>query len=193
MNTHSTVRRMAILALLIALIFLFWYGVGTINLGFIAITLSCLPVIIGTMALGLKSGLVLALCFASISFFAGMTQPQGLIAPIFSAHLAWGAVLCYIPRLLVPLVTRFAYNRVKKHASRAMLMIPAAAGSLTNTVFFLGFLMGLYALLGIENAELLGLIGTTVLVGGLPEAVVAALVCPPVIGALRKARMISET
>ena len=190
MNRKSSVYRMAVLALLAALIFLFWYGVGTINLGFIAITLSCLPVIIGAMALGLGQGLILALCFATISFITGLTRPSGLIAPIFGAHVLWGAVLCYIPRLLVPLTVRFVYRAVKNKKQKAWLAVPAAAGSLTNTVFFLGFILLMYALIGIENPELLGLIGTTVLVGGLPEAAVAALVCPPVILALRKARLI---
>ena len=114
MNRKSSVYRMAVLALLAALIFLFWYGVGTINLGFIAITLSCLPVIIGAMALGLGQGLILALCFATISFITGLTRPAGLIAPIFGAHVLWGAALCYIPRLLVPLTVRSVYWAVKK-------------------------------------------------------------------------------
>ncbi|MBQ9264075.1 MAG: ECF transporter S component [Clostridia bacterium] len=189
MKRKYLVYCISVLALLLALIFLFWYGVGTINLGFIAITLSCLPVIIGTMALGLSNGLILALCFASISFFTGLSHPQGLIAPIFSAHVLWGAALCYLPRIMVPVVTHFLYQMVKEK-KKALLAVPAAAGSLTNTVLFLGFIIILYGLLGIENAQLLGLIGTTVLVGGLPEAAVAALVCPPVILALRKSHLI---
>ena len=190
MKKKSLVYRISVLALLVALIFLFWYGVGTINLGFIAITLSCLPVIIGTLALGLRPGLILAVCFASISFVTGLSRPQGLIAPIFSAHVLWGAVLCYVPRLLVPVTTHLVYQAVKGRNKSALIAVPAAVGSLTNTVFFLGFIVLLYGMLGIQNAELMGLIGTTVLVGGLPEAAVAALVCPPVIAALKKSHLI---
>ncbi len=189
MNKKSAVYRMSVLALLVALIALFWYGIGTINLGFIAITLSCLPVIIGTMALGLKEGLILGFCFATLSFIAGLTQPQGLIAPIFGAHVLWGALLCYVPRLLVPVVTHAVHGAVKNRGT-ALLAVPAAAGSLTNTVLFLGAIVLMYAMLGIQNAELLSLIGTTVLVGGLPEAAVAALVTPPILLALKKARLI---
>lgn len=192
MNGKSKVYRLSILALLTALIFVFWYGIGTINLGFIAITLSCLPVVIGTMALGLHQGLILSLVFATISFITGVSRPSGLIAPIFGAHVLWGALLCYIPRVAVPLVTDGVFRAVGRKKSKLFLAVPAAAGSLTNTVLFLGFIVILYGLIGIQNPELLGLIGTTVLVGGLPEAAVAAIICPPVILALRKAHLIDR-
>ena len=192
MRKNDKVYRMALLALLAALIALFWYGIGTINLGFIAITLSCLPVIIGTLALGFRSGLILALCFATITFIEGAARPAGVVAPIFGAHILWGAALCYIPRILVPVTVHLLHKAVGKKKNKALLAVPAAAGSLTNTVFFLGFILLMYALIGIESPELLGLLGTAVLVGGLPEAAVAAIVCPPVIFALRKARLIEE-
>ncbi len=191
MKKNALVYRLTILALLIGMILLFWYGVGTINLGFIAITLSCLPVIIGTMVLGLKSGLILGFAFGLISFITGLERPSGLIAPIFSANIIWGAVLCFIPRILVPVVTKVLFDIIKNKDKKVWIALPAAAGSLTNTVLFLGFILLLYGVLGIEDPKLLSLIGTTVLVGGIPEAAVAALVCPSVLFALKKARLIS--
>ena len=201
MKRKSEVFQTTILGLMLALIFLFWYGIGTIDLGFISITLSCLPVIIGTMALGLDDGFVLGVCFGGVSFFSAMTTPKGLIAPIFAANPLWVAVLCFIPRLLVPVVTHLVMTAVQKKKERKALVLPAVTGSLTNTVFFLGFIVIMYGLLSVDSAAvmtsigkadstLMGLVGMTVLVGGIPEAVVAGLVCPPVIYALKKARLI---
>ncbi|MBR4360760.1 MAG: ECF transporter S component [Clostridia bacterium] len=190
-----------ILGLMLALIFLFWYGIGTIDLGFISITLSCLPVIIGTMALGLDDGFVLGICFGGVSFFTAMMTPKGLIAPIFAVSPLWVAVLCFVPRILVPIVTNAVMTMVQKRREKKALVLPAVAGSLTNTVFFLGFIVIMYGLLSVDSAAalanigradstLMGLVGMTVLVGGIPEAIVAGLVCPPVIYALKKAHFI---
>ena len=191
MKKNSFVYRLSIIALLVALMALLWYGIGSINLGFIKITLSCLPVIIGTMALGLGNGLILAACFGTMSFLSAVTNPQGLVLPIFTAHVLYGAALCYIPRLIVPVVTHAVYRLVKDR-KKAFLALPAALGSLTNTVLFLGAIILLYGLIGIRDETLLATIGTVVLVGGLPEAAVAAIVCPPVLYALHKARLIPE-
>lgn len=191
----------SILGLMLALIFLFWYGIGTIDLGFISITLSCLPVIIGTMALGLDDGFVLGVCFGGVSFFSAMMAPKGLVAPIFAVSPLWVAVLCFVPRLLVPIMTSFVMSLVQKKKGSRALILPAVAGSLTNTVFFLGFIVIMYGLLSVDSAAvmasigkpdstLMGLVGLTVLVGGIPEAIVAGLVCPPVIYALKKAHFI---
>ena len=207
-NVNSLTYRIAVLALLIALIALFWFVVGSIPLGFIKITISCLPVIIGTIILGLKEGLILGAFFGFLSFLSGPSG--GLTAPIFAAHILWGAVLCFVPRLLVPVVTYFAYRSSRKYEKKMKWPLAAsgALGSLTNTVLFLGFIIVMYALIGIDgdavaksldlknglegNRTLLTMIGTTVLVGGLPEAVISAIVTPAVVVALRKAHLTVE-
>jgi uncharacterized membrane protein len=207
-NVNKLTYRIAVLALLMALIAVFWYGIGTIPLGFIKITISCLPVIIGTIVLGVEDGLILGAFFGFLSFLSG--PAGGLTAPIFSAHVLWGVVLCFVPRLLVPLVTHAVYRMTRKFEKKHKwtLSLTGAAGSLTNTVFFLGFILLLYALLGINGDQvareidlknglegsrtLMAMIGTTVLVGGIPEAVLAAIATPTVIVALRKAHLTIE-
>lgn len=200
--------RIAVLALLIALIALFWYAIGSIPLGFIKITISCLPVIIGTIVLGLKEGLILGAFFGFLSFLSA--PAGGLTAPIFSANIVWGAILCFVPRFLVPIVTHCVYRTTQKFEKKLKwpLALTGALGSLTNTVFFLGFIIILYALLGINgndvakqidlknglagNRTLLSMIGTTVLVGGIPESVIAAMAVPAVVVSLRKAHLTIE-
>lgn len=182
---------LALLGILIALILVFWFGIGTIDLQFIKITLSCIPVIVGTLALGLNGGLILAFCFGSVSFFTAWITPKGLAMMIFQANAIWGAVLSYIPRLIIPFVICLVRRLTRGMNDKVSLGLSSCAGSLTNTVLYLGTMVLLYWLLGIQNPELLGLIGTTVLVGGLPEAVVASIVSPAIILALKKAHLIA--
>jgi len=182
-------RTLILLALMAALIVVFWYGVGTINLGFVNITLSCLPVVLGTLMLGLKCGLALGAVFGTVSFIASLTAPTALVAPLASAGIWNVIILCYAPRLLVP-VMAYLVSKLTKRLKKASIPVSAAAGSLTNTVFYLGIMLVLYLICGIENEKLLALIGTTVLVGGLPEAVVNAIICPAVMYALRRAKYI---
>lgn len=183
---------LALLGILVALILVFWYGIGTIDLQFIKITLSCIPVIVGTLALGMKGGLILAFCFGSVSFFTSLITPKGLSLVIFQASAVWGAVLSYIPRLLIPLMICLARKLTRNMNNKVSLAISACVGSLTNTIFYLGMMVFLYWALGFENPELLSLVGTTVLVGGLPEAAVATIVSPAILLALKKAHLINE-
>ena len=61
--THSTYR-LTLTALFVALILLFGLTpVGLIPLGFINVTILCVPVVAGTLILGLKTGLLLGACF----------------------------------------------------------------------------------------------------------------------------------
>ena len=100
--------------------------------------------------------------------------------------------MCFVPRLLVPLVACVVKKLLKKVNCKGSLFAAAAAGSLTNTVLYLGLMILFYRLIGIENSALLTTVGTIVLTAGLPEAAAAALISTPIILALRKARLIHE-
>ena len=60
------------------------------------------------------------------------------------------------------------------------------AGTLTNTVFYLGLMLLFYILTSLDAAAVLGLIAGTGALGGGAEAVVAVLVTTPVVLALEK-------
>ena len=60
------------------------------------------------------------------------------------------------------------------------------AGSLTNTIFYLGLMLLFYVIMGINSEKVLTLIGGTGLIAGSLEAVANALITTPVVLALRK-------
>lgn len=192
-NGRTKLVGMVTTALLMALIILFGLTpLGFINVGVVYVTFLCIPVLIGTLALGRSTGLILALGMGSVSLYTGLRAPSALVAPILQNSLLWVVLLCYVPRLLVPLAADAVLRLTLRKGEKVALPLAAGVGSLANTVFYLGFLLLFYRLLGIENPTLLATIGTITLTAGLPEAGAAALICAPVLMALGKAGLIRK-
>lgn len=190
-NTSQSVRSMVMVALFVALILLLGMTpLGLIPLGFIHVTILCIPVIVGTIVLGLKLGLVLGACFgatSALSAFGISMVPQSALAGLLVAQSPLLAlVMCFVPRLLVPVVTHLVYRLAARGnaQSKAALPFAAVAGSLTNTVFYLGLMLLFFWMTGLEYASVLTVIGGTGLIAGGSEAAVAAILATPITIAL---------
>lgn len=191
MNTKT--RKLTATALMIALtLILGLTPLGFLTLPFISIeiTLMCIPVIIGTVILGWKQGLLLGLVFALTSLYKGLTMPTPLLAPLLKYPLVFYPSI-FIPRLLIPLVTWGVYKATSRLPKAVGTGITAAAGSLTNTVLFLGMVFTLGAQPLSESFKMsvgavFSALALVVATNGLPEMAVAVIVCIPVIIALKK-------
>lgn len=193
MNNRKKLFRMTAAALFVALVFLFGMTpLGLIPLGFINITVLCVPVIIGTVTLGKRSGLLLGFCFGTASALSMMgmslTPPSALASALFAVSPFCALIMCFAPRLLVPLSTHAVYTFLLKRKKNAVLALSvgAAAGSLTNTIVYLGLMLLFYALSGLNAASVLALIAGAGLIAGGCEAAAAALITVPVVKALSK-------
>lgn len=190
---HKHIRTMTLTAVFIALVLLLGLTpFGLIHLGFVNITILCVPVVIGTLFLGLRVGLVLGACFGTVSALSAFGiygTPSALAAALVAASPMLAAVLCFVPRLLVPLLAYAVHTLLEKKQNKPLrsYAIAAAAGSLTNTVFYLGLMLLFYILCGINSDKVLALIGGTGLIAGSCEAAAAAILCPPILSALHKA------
>ena len=179
-------------ALFVALVLLLGLTpLGMIPLGFIDISLLAVPVVIGTLLMGWKTGMALGFCFATVSALRAlgiMGAPSGLVAPVAAASPLLAIVMCYAPRLLVPVFSHLVYKIAARGGEKNIKAVPVAAavGSLTNTVFFLGLMLLFYVLLGLDSAAVLGVIGGTGLIAGSLEAVANAVVSTAVLTALWK-------
>lgn len=186
-KTHQLVLTALMIALMIVLQMT---GIGLIRLGVINITFYCTVIAIGAMMLGLKSGLILGFAFGTISLISAVQAPSGLVAPLTSTPSGWPlvAVMCYVPRLLVPVMAYGVYAILNKGGVNPHISVSAgaAAGSLTNTILYLGLLLLNYSITVADYPGLLATVGTIALTGGIPEAIVAALVASPVVIALKK-------
>lgn len=189
---HNKIRNMTLTAVFIALVLLLGLTpIGLIPLGFVNVTILCVPVIVGTLLLGLKTGLLLGACFggvSALSAFGIYGTPSALAGALVAANPLLALVMCFAPRLLVPLTAHLVFRAASRGKERSAKAVPlaAAAGSLTNTVFYLGLMLLFYILCGIESDKVLALIGGTGLIAGSAEAVVAAVISTPVLAALWK-------
>lgn len=183
---RKQLTHMVLLALFSALIVLLGSTpLGLIPLGFINVTILCVPVIIGSLLLGWRSGLILGLAFGLMSVFSAFTKPSALVATLMGASPVLMIIMSIVPRLLVPLVACGLYRLLEKR-TKAAAAVAAACGSLTNTVFYLGLMLLFYVLCGIDTAEVLVFIGGTALIAGSLEALANGVICSAAMAALTK-------
>lgn len=185
----TNLNNLVLIALFVAIIVLLGSTpLGLIPLGFIYVTILCVPVIIGTLFMGWKSGLVLGLAFGITSLVTALLKPSTLVAPLLGASPLAVAAMCILPRLCVPLAAWGTYSLLRKKNEHVATVVASVAGSLTNTILYLGMLLLLYILFGIDAAPVLALIGGTALIAGGCEAAAAAIISTPILAALRRVR-----
>lgn len=181
-------HRFTWIALLSALIILLGMTpIGLIPLGFINVTILCLPVIIGTLLLDLKAGLVLGFVFGSVSTFRLLTAPSTLAGTLLSASPLLAILMCYLPRLVLPIVAHVVHGILQQGKARKLAVpIASAAASLSNTVLYLGMMYVFYLMAGLDSTVVATLILTTGLIAGPAEAVVAAVLVPPILFSIQR-------
>lgn len=164
--------------------------IGYIPLPFASLTLMCLPVIIGTYVLGLRPGMGLAGVFIATSLLQLLIRPSALSLIFLDANPFLCVVSLIIPRLLIPPV---AWWTMRAFGSRQRLgqIVGSAAGSLTNTFVYLGlvqiwFVSAIAASYGVSDGGAAGIIWGIVLTNGLPEAALAAVICPLICNAVSR-------
>lgn len=184
---RNKLRDFVLLALFVGLIVLLGFTpLGLIPLGFINVTILCVPVIVGALYMGWKNGLLLGLAFGLTSFISALMKPSALVSTLMGASPVLVALMSILPRLLVPMVAYGVYTRLRSKRENLAVGVAAVCGSLTNTIFYLGLMLLFYVLCGIDTASVLSLIGGTALIAGTCEAIAAAVLCTPILMALRR-------
>lgn len=198
-SNREKTKRMAELAVLAALEFIIAFTpLGTIQVGPIAATLGHIPVIIAAVVLGTAEGAYMGFLFGLLSFvYWTFLQPANPTALMFTPFCrlgdisgsGWSLLICFVPRILIGVVAGETSRLVKRLGGRDGLAyaLAGALGSAVTTVLVLGLT---YLLIGHRYVEavfaggtmpenamawLLAVIGSTVLVNGLPELVLGAL------------------
>ena len=186
---RKQLNNLVLLALFVGLIFLLGQTpLGMIPLGWCNVTLLVIPVAIGTIYMGLKSGLVLGLAFGATSMVSALIKPSVLVGTLMGASPLAVVVMTFLPRLCIPLVIWGVYKLLAKKQKHIAVAVAAACGSLTNTVLYLGLMLIFYMMAGIDNTAVLTAIGATAGGAGPCEAIAAALICPPILTALWRVR-----
>ena len=199
MNIAKSTKNMVANALLCGITVLLGFTpLGMIPLPIVNATTTHLPVLIATLYLGHKNGLVVATCFGLVSFIRALQQPIGLA--IFFVN----PLIAILPGLSIPLIAFAVYKLSKKLTKTTPAFVLASFfGSLANTVFTLG---SIYIFYGTKLTEIINnsiaagsgnpayynnaslyLLSGVAIPYGLTEALVAALIVPTICITLRKA------
>jgi len=205
MNSSHKVRQLTRLAILTAIIFLLAFTpLGYLSIGPIAATTVQMPVIVGAVLLGPASGGILGFFFGLSAIIKVLTMPGA--DPFATMALQYSPfayiLICIIPRVLMGWLSGLLAVALKKfvirHAEKKRKLlgntvlgytVTGFVGSMMNTVFYLGMLWGLAAEViatayGTDLSAVGGIVMTTAVTAGIPEAIISALVVSAVCKAM---------
>lgn len=185
----------------VMLLMYFFPFLGFIPLGPINATTMHIPVIIGSLLLGPKSGALLGGFFGILSMLRSTTQIT-ITSFIFSPFISgsWrSVVIALVPRILIGVIPYFVYQFFKKFAKSSPskrsfgLLAAGFLGSLTNTILVMNFIFFLFKdqyaqALGQTSDALYGIILGVIFTSGVPEAIVAAIATAAITSVLLKVK-----
>ena len=202
MNLREKSRKMALLGMFAAIIFILTFTpIGFIQLPFINATIIHIPVIIGSILLGVKFGAALGFLFGLASLIRNTMTP-GIISFVFSPFIPiptadsgsiLALIVCFVPRILVGVFPYLVYSGLKKLLKDnkfeiLCLTVAGVVGSLTNTLLvmhliFLLFRDSFAIARDISIDAVYGVILSIIAVNGVSEAIMAvvftAAICVP--------------
>lgn len=180
-------------AMLAAIIVLMAFTpIGYLQVGIVKMTFIMIPVAVGAITLGEKSGAFLGLVFGITSF----VQCFGLdifgttlmgINPIFTF------IMCIIPRVLMGYLCGLIYKVLAKVKKGIAVVIASLSAPVINTVFFMGMLMLFFGksdyIMSMREgtANLWAFLVAFVGLNGIMEIVTTLVIAPPVAVAVEKA------
>lgn len=184
----EALRKLTVTAVLIAIMFaLSMMGLGIIYIPPVSATVLAVPVIIGAIWGGAGVGLPLGAAFGVLSWYNSLSSPSPLSVCFADPRVS------ILPRLMIPLMVALCMYLCRGPYAAGKtwpLAVGAVVGSLTNTAFVMGALALFYGELASQvfgSPQLaFTALGTTAAINGSAEAVIAVVICVPVLKALRK-------
>ncbi len=179
-------------AILTALIVLMAFTpIGYLQIGVVKMTFIMIPVAVGAITLGEKSGAFLGLVFGITSFI----QCFGLDlfgTTLFSINPLYTFIMCIVPRVLMGYLCGVIYKLVARKKKKFALVFASFLAPVLNTTFFMSLLLLFFGesdyIMGIRNgAELLPFLVAFVGLNGVMEIVTTTVIAPPVASAVKKA------
>jgi len=189
-HSMNKVHRITLTAILMAIVFLLAFTpLGYLVIGPIAATTIQMPVIVGAVIMGPAAGATLGFAFGLSAIvkiltmpgadpFATMAlnySPLAYIIVCMGSRIAMGA----LTGVLAMLLRKIPFTSGKK--SIIGYGITGFCGSMLNTVFYLGLLWLLCAQVvatayGVDISSVGGIVMTTAVSAGIPEAIVSCIV-----------------
>lgn len=198
MSTNKRMSKSQVLlltenAMLAAIIVLMAFTpVGYLQIGLVKMTFIMIPVAVGAITLGEKSGAFLGLVFGITSF----VQCFGLDifgTTLMSINPIYTFIMCIVPRVLMGYLCGLIFKGLAKLKKGIAVVIASLSAPIFNTVFFMSLLMLFFGnseyimsmRAGTEN--LLAFLVAFVGLNGIMEVVTTMVIAPPVALAVEKA------
>lgn len=194
-RTKEMVRISLFSAIIILQSWIPFLGNITIPLYPLAITFIHVTVIVATLYLGTKAGVIVGGVWGINSLIRAYVMPTSpMYLFVFNSPF-----VTILPRLLMPLIVGFISNYILKKitSERVNAMISGVLGSLLNTVLVLGAIVVFRRneYLSIQDASmetLWTILGGIVLANGVPEMILAGLLVPIILFALKGSKSLSK-
>lgn len=189
MLQSKRIKRLVLLSMFIGIeIVLMSTPLGFIPIGPIKATTLHIPVLILSMVLGVKEGMILGLFFGFSSIFTNTFQPS-LFSFCFSPFYSIGeisgnmgsVIIALLPRMMLGVICGMLYKRLSKSMNHEVAIgISSAISTLAHTfmvMFFIYIFFGKeYALTaGFAYETFMDVIKMTILTNGLAEAILAVI------------------
>lgn len=179
---RQKIYSLVLLAILSAIIIIqsFVPGLGNIPIPPITPTIIHITVIVGTLLLGLKQGMLLGTVWGICSLLRAWIMPPSPITQLLFGN----PIIAILPRIAVAITAFYIFKLLfKKLGDTYATMIAAVIGSLTNTLLVCIFIYLIYSqqyanLLNIDVSGLWYVLATLIATSGLAEAGVAGVLVP---------------
>ncbi len=179
--------------IVILLVFCFT-PLGSVPIGPIVATTAMVPVIISSLTFGKRIGMIMGFMFGLFSFiywtFIMPAFPTAFLFTPFAESASYkgnfgSIIICFLPRILIGLTPAIMSDVSNKSIMGDIF--GSIVGSLTNTVLVI---ILIFVFFGNNNPVIAGkgilaVLSATVITNGIPEAIICAIVCPPVSKILR--------
>lgn len=198
---NEKTRNIVLFAMFAAIMFVMKItNIGMIPLGFMNATTLHIPVIVGAIILGPKFGAALGGIFGFMSFWTATTSGM-VTAFIFSPVIPvpgtghgspWALLIAFIPRILIGITSYYAYKGISKVIKNDAISmgIGGFVGSMTNTILVMGLIYVLFkdayaGVVDLGGKTIEAVIMGTIVINGIPEALVAVIISVAVCKALK--------
>ena len=181
-NAKNKIYRLTLLGILTAIIIIqnFVPFLGNIPIPPLNPTIIQITVIVAAFVLGTKDGIIIGGIWGIVRLIKAYTLPT---TPL-DFLLFTNPLISILPRLLIGLTAGLVFQYFhKRNKDQIGMVVGAVVGSLTNTVFVLGFIALLYggeysAALGVAPSGLMAALGVVVATNGVAEAIASAILAP---------------
>ncbi len=156
---------------------------GYIPLGVVSITIIHIPVIIGSITMNLRSGVILGMVMGIFSLIRAAVMPSTPMDVLFLSPL-----ISVLPRVCIGIVSSLVFLSMKrilkdkKYSLHISIGTAALMGTLTNTILVLSLLYVLYYdKLAIETTNVVSFVlGSIFAVNGLVEILLSVILSIPI-------------